>query len=138
MDILPNTCSICRVDGCDGCEIVLAVIDPNASYDWDNVIPVCRRCAAEIRKQVKPGEFGTPFSTDELYGHREKFMDYLKRAFGGPSMIYMDDFGDDRLCVCGHPYYRHFDTYEDMAPVGCKYCQHDETGCTHFRLAEGQ
>lgn len=23
---------------------------------------------------------------------------------------------------CGHPYRRHFDTYEFMLPVGCKYC----------------
>lgn len=23
---------------------------------------------------------------------------------------------------CKHPYHRHFDSYEDMAPVGCKYC----------------
>jgi len=35
---------------------------------------------------------------------------------------YNPDFGDDKLCVCGHTYYRHFDTYDDMEPVGCKYC----------------
>jgi hypothetical protein len=35
---------------------------------------------------------------------------------------YNPQFGDDKLCACGHRYYRHFDTYEDMAPVGCKYC----------------
>lgn len=28
----------------------------------------------------------------------------------------------DEECQCGHRYERHFDTYEDMAPVGCKYC----------------
>jgi hypothetical protein len=32
-------------------------------------------------------------------------------------------FGDDKMCKCGHPYYRHFDTYEKMRAVGCKYCQ---------------
>jgi hypothetical protein len=26
-------------------------------------------------------------------------------------------------CFCGHSYYRHFDSYEDMEPVGCKYCE---------------
>jgi hypothetical protein len=26
------------------------------------------------------------------------------------------------LCTCGHTYERHFDTYENMAPIGCKYC----------------
>lgn len=37
-------------------------------------------------------------------------------------------FGDDRECECGHIYYRHFDSYEDMKPVGCKYC-----GCDRFK-----
>jgi len=40
-------------------------------------------------------------------------------------------FGDNKLCECGHTYYRHFDTYEDMAPVGCKYCGH--CNCGTFR-----
>lgn len=35
---------------------------------------------------------------------------------------YNPEFGDNKLCICGHPYYRHFDPYEDMYPVGCKYC----------------
>lgn len=35
---------------------------------------------------------------------------------------YNPKFGDDRECICGHPYYRHFDTYDDMYPCGCKYC----------------
>ena len=26
-------------------------------------------------------------------------------------------------CKCGHAYERHFDSYEDMYPVGCKYCE---------------
>lgn len=40
---------------------------------------------------------------------------------------YNPNYGDDRLCECGHPYYRHFDTYDNMANVGCKYC-----GCFNF------
>jgi hypothetical protein len=44
---------------------------------------------------------------------------------------YNPDFGDDKICECGHTYYRHFDTYEGMAPVGCKYC-----GCKEFKLKE--
>jgi len=35
---------------------------------------------------------------------------------------YDPNFGDDRVCQCGHPYCRHFDSYEEMEPVGCKYC----------------
>lgn len=43
---------------------------------------------------------------------------------------YNPAFGNDKLCKCGHPYYRHFDTYENMYPIGCKYCQ-----CGHFEEA---
>lgn len=44
---------------------------------------------------------------------------------------YNPKFGDDRECECGHPYYRHFDTYEDMEACGCKYC-----GCYEFTLSK--
>ncbi len=36
-------------------------------------------------------------------------------------------YGDDRICECGHSYYRHFDSYENMENAGCKYC-----GCMEF------
>lgn len=29
----------------------------------------------------------------------------------------------EALCKCGHTYHRHFDTYDDMRDIGCKYCQ---------------
>jgi hypothetical protein len=35
---------------------------------------------------------------------------------------YNPNFGDNKKCKCGHAYYRHFDTYEQMEAVGCKYC----------------
>jgi hypothetical protein len=35
---------------------------------------------------------------------------------------YNPKYGDDRICECGHTYYRHFDSYEHMAAYGCKYC----------------
>lgn len=38
-------------------------------------------------------------------------------------MLYDPKYGDDRVCICGHSYYRHFDSYEDMLAVGCKYCE---------------
>lgn len=38
--------------------------------------------------------------------------------------------GDDTVCRCGHVYYRHFDSYDAMAPVGCKYCD-----CVDFQRA---
>jgi len=44
---------------------------------------------------------------------------------------YNPKYGDDRVCKCGHSYYRHFDTYEDMETCGCKYC-----GCFDFEEAK--
>lgn len=35
---------------------------------------------------------------------------------------YNPDYGDSRECVCGHSYYRHFDSFENMEACGCKYC----------------
>lgn len=43
---------------------------------------------------------------------------------------YNSSYGDKKICNCGHTYYRHFDSYENMKPVGCKYC-----GCYEFRLS---
>lgn len=43
---------------------------------------------------------------------------------------YNPNYGDDRWCECGHVYYRHFDTYENMYACGCKYC-----GCQEFKEA---
>lgn len=40
----------------------------------------------------------------------------------GQAGAYSKSIGDDTLCICGHPYHRHFDSYDDMKPVGCKYC----------------
>lgn len=52
-----------------------------------------------------------------------------------PPTPYDPDFGDYKMCECGHIYYRHFDTYEQMRPVGCKYCG---SACSGFRLADEQ
>lgn len=41
-------------------------------------------------------------------------------------MSYNPEYGDHRTCTCGHSYGRHFDSYEDNEPVGCKYCSCDE------------
>jgi hypothetical protein len=43
---------------------------------------------------------------------------------------YNPKYGDDRVCRCGHSYYRHFDSYDNMEPVGCKYCH-----CFDFKEA---
>ena len=66
----------------------------------------------------------------ELEKQRDRIV-YLERYSSVPESApapYDPEFGDDRICDCGHAYYRHFDTYENMAPVGCKYCH-----CCEFR-----
>ncbi len=45
--------------------------------------------------------------------------------------VYNPAFGDDKVCQCGHEYHRHFDSYENMRNVGCKYC-----GCKRWRAPE--
>ena len=35
---------------------------------------------------------------------------------------YDPKYGNDKVCACGHIYYRHFDSYDDLSPVECKYC----------------
>ena len=39
------------------------------------------------------------------------------------------DYNQEAECKCGHAYYRHFDTWEEMYPCGCKYCE-----CNNFEL----
>lgn len=48
---------------------------------------------------------------------------YLEYEYKATIKKYNPNYGDNRMCVCGHPYHRHFDPYEDMDEVcGCKYC----------------
>ena len=47
---------------------------------------------------------------------------YLKEVVTRTVLKYNPRYGDDRVCQCGHAYYRHFDSYENMEPIGCKYC----------------
>jgi len=66
----------------------------------------------------------TPEGLVEMIG-KTQFINSL----GSTDDAYDPKFGDDKSCKCRHPYYRHFDTYEDMYPCGCKYCE-----CRTFAL----
>ncbi|SOK58630.1 hypothetical protein [Yersinia phage fHe-Yen9-04] len=48
---------------------------------------------------------------------------YIKTIRTIEEFHYNPEYGDERICECGHSYYRHFDSYEEMSPIGCKYCQ---------------
>lgn len=59
-----------------------------------------------------------PTTTSEPYIETE-IVEVNKKRYHNP------DFGDDKMCECGHKYYRHFDgtlDKEDQA-CGCKYCE---------------
>ena len=70
----------------------------------------------------------------DLYGieHDAKLISYpnapyLEYEYKVVQKMYNPNYGDDRKCKCGHPYYRHFDFYEyDEACGGCKYCECEE------------
>lgn len=49
------------------------------------------------------------------------YLDCSQVNFKSLTYLYDPNLGDNVLCKCGHPYYRHFDTYNNMAPIGCKY-----------------
>ena len=48
---------------------------------------------------------------------------YFTRLITTTEYSYNLNYGDNRICKCGHTYYRHFDPYEKMDPIGCKYCE---------------
>ena len=60
--------------------------------------------------------------------NNEEFVDETQPYIRGR---YNPKYGDNRLCKCGHSYARHFDSWDNMDPIGCKYC-----GCTRFTQAK--
>ena len=47
---------------------------------------------------------------------------YITKIVKSETIAYNPNYGDHRICKCEHQYYRHFDSYDDMHPCGCKYC----------------
>jgi len=86
--------------------------------------------ALEILQAVIRGGYATESAGDKVaktkgrltWRHeiKERILELAKEIEYG--LPYDPDFGDERECACGHDYDRHFDSYEDMLPVGCKYC----------------
>ena len=90
--------------------------------------------SVNTRLPSKPGPYlvyrlENSFTTTRLYNGEGKWSSRATITHWMPipyapsiGNSYDKTFGDDKLCVCGHPYYRHFDTYDCMSPAGCKYC----------------
>lgn len=52
---------------------------------------------------------------------------YVEKTVMTQVRDYNPHYGDQRVCICGHPYERHFDSHDNMDACGCKYC-----GCFDF------
>ena len=77
----------------------------------------------ELGKEVQiTGHWGEKITAYEAGSKDNPYLEYIKKK-----KKWNPDYPQDKLCKCGHPYYRHFDSYEDMEPCGCKYC-----GCHDF------
>ncbi len=93
---------------------------PEVVGDWAGLDEgwVARRdpIAEPFEKEVTTVE--TPLSDDGPY-----LMTTVVRTL--VAYRFNKKYDHDAKCAdpnCGHPYYRHFDTYENMSIVGCKYC----------------
>ena len=76
----------------------------------------------ELGKEVQiTGHWGEKITAYEAGSKDNPYLEYFIKI-----KKWNPDYPQDKLCKCGHPYYRHFDSYEDMEPCGCKYCEcHD-------------
>lgn len=82
--------------------------------------------AAATTSNPHTGRLAFLFEEDEsvVDAHICKLADpYIEQTTVVVTREYNPEFGDGRVCECGHPYYRHFDTYENMHACGCKYCE---------------
>lgn len=75
-----------------------------------------------MKKLVKEYEDSLKEKKEDAPGLEKEEKPYIITETVKESYKYNPKYGDDRECECGHSYYRHFDPYEDMCTVGCKYC----------------
>ena len=61
-----------------------------------------------------------PNAPVQVVGEEQPYHTFIKTEV---AREYNPNYGDERVCKCGHTYGRHFDTYEYMYPCGCKYCE---------------
>ena len=80
----------------------------------DQIVAMIEAQQAAIGKTAIAASAGTACSTP-----------YILKEVTTTVRLKNPDFGDDRLCKCGHTYERHFDPFEcdDDQDVGCKYCE---------------
>lgn len=99
--------------------------DPKSFWEitllWENGLIIVDNWRHGWKHPLK--DFAGHCSRFSPLGDFPKEPPYLKEEIRRIVLHYNPDYGDERICKCGHSYYRHFDTYEDMSAVGCKYCE---------------
>jgi hypothetical protein len=48
---------------------------------------------------------------------------YIEETFIFTTKKYNANYGDDRICECGHSYIKHFDMFDILIPHRCKTCE---------------
>lgn len=67
--------------------------------------------------------FGIKHRAKLLNNKNDPYLKYkYKYEYKVITELYNPNYGDDRICKCGHSYDSHFDSWEDMAACYCKYC----------------
>jgi len=80
----------------------------------------CGKCSESYSTHVAGGYTGCRWFTEKT--ELKKEAPYLFTEIVVKKRTYNPNYGDFRECQCGHPYHRHFDSYQNMQPIGCKYC----------------
>ena len=113
-------------------QLPLTFIGPPIPYAFKQAInPFLASLSKSFRalKKIRDHDGFAPDSDEERwYLEVRAFLlsvQSIKLETDGPYIDgkYNPNYGDDKKCECSHAYYRHFDTYDDMRPVGCKYCE---------------
>ena len=87
---------------------------------------VCKDCSyynPKGKKQYKCFTVDCP-----AYHNKKLELPYLEETIVKTIRKWNPKYDQMTLCECGHIYHIHFDSYDDMSLIGCKYC-----GCLIFK-----
>lgn len=88
-----------------------------------NALAIAAEKVKTAWESLKEGHHSPKIIETWLVEKMKPAMQALRKALDESVVqTYNPNYGDDRMCKCGHSYYRHFDTYGNMEAIGCKYC----------------
>ena len=102
------------------------MIYPKCKYDSGDSWEQCNKNCPMVMLPWDNIDISIIYSYMEMENLTNKDLPYIETTITKIEKQYNPEYGDDRICECEHPYYRHFDTYENMYNCGCKYCECNE------------